>query len=344
MATRATHAALLFGLASALLAVFTVYAQLRELNHISALRTAAIGLKPAWHFMQAEQVERHQAILDKRAGDPWQYRVLPAALVEAVHRATPTVPLTRWFVLLRWAQNTCIFLAFSYLLAGLGLSTRFQLAGLMALAWSLALSGYNAGLAFDTYFDLLFYLLAAGWLLRGRYGPVIPLALLAAANRETSLLLPLLMAVTPGRPIRNRLRVAGLTLAAQFVVLAGLRMTLGPQPLIIPEGHAPGCSLFLYNVARPITWLNLGLAFMLVPLLAAGGWRTVSTPLGRWALALVPIWLAAHFAGAIVAEIRLMLVPYALVVLPTALLALASREPAPSAPGLPAGGRAGSRS
>ena len=71
----------------AFLATVTLYAQMRELKHISAFRTAATGLAPAWHFLDTEQRARHEAILAAGAGDPWDYRVLPAVAIEAVHRA-----------------------------------------------------------------------------------------------------------------------------------------------------------------------------------------------------------------------------------------------------------------
>jgi hypothetical protein len=69
------HVAVVF--VSLALAAVTVYAQLRDLNHISSLRTAAIGLAPAWHFLETEQRSRHDAVLRRTAGDPWTYPFCP---------------------------------------------------------------------------------------------------------------------------------------------------------------------------------------------------------------------------------------------------------------------------
>lgn len=318
-----------FVMVAAFLATVTLYAHLRELNHISSLRTAAIGLAPAWHFLDTEQRARHEAILAARAGDPWQYRLLPALVLEGLKRTLPRVALPELFVAFRWSVDCALFATAAWYLTSLGFAPPLVAAGLAALGWSVCFSGYNAGLAFDTYLDVAFSLAAAALLARGRVGAVVPLAWLAAANRETALVMPLLMLLVPGvLPRRRRGALAAAALAGQLVVIVLLRVALGPQPLIVPEGHAPGAELLGYNLLRPVTWLNLATTYLFVPLVALFTWRRWPLVLRRFAV-LVPLWLVAHFVGAIVAETRLFLVPYALVVLPAALLALVPALPAP---------------
>jgi hypothetical protein len=301
----------------------TVYAQLRDLNHISPLRSAAVGLAPAWYFLDTEQRSRHQAVLDHSAGDPPGYRIVPDVLIEVLRHLFPSLSLPMIFVILRLSQNAAIFaLAASYF-ASFGFRHTVVAAGLAALAWSFCFANYNAGLAFDNYFDVLFYLVAATLLVRRRSALVMLVALVAAANRETALLMPLLMVVADdGRPVRRRLVLAGVTLMAQLAVIIAIRLVAGPQTLILPEGYAPGTPLLAYNVGRAVTWLNLGTTFLFVPVAAAFTWRRWPARLWKAFLVIVPIWSVVHFIAAIVAETRLFLVPWVIVVLPAALMAL----------------------
>lgn len=325
------HGVALVVACSAFLATVTLHAQMRELNQISTLRTPAIGLAPAWHFLDTEQRTRHEAILAARAGDPWGYRVLSALVIEGVHRALPGLGLPVVFVGVRWCVNVALFAAAAWYLATLGFGTAPVAAGLAALGWSVCLANYNAGLAFDTYADVALYLAVASLLVRGRVGLVVPVAWLAAVNRETALLMPLLIAlVPPVVPPRRRLVFAALALAGQAACVLVLRWMLGPQPLVVPEGHAPGLPLLGYNLLRPVTWLNLATTFLFVPPLALATWRRWPLELRRFAV-LVPLWVGPLFFAAIVAETRLFLVPYALVVLPAALLALVPAGPVPVA-------------
>lgn len=320
---RSRHRAVTLIVSLALAAV-TVYAQLRDLNHISALRTAAIGLAPAWHFLETEQRSRHAAVLAGTAGDPWSYRLLSDRLIEALRRVAPAASLPAIFVALRFVQNAAIFALAAAYFASLQFRPAIVHAGLAALAWSVCFANYNAGLAFDTYFDVLFYLAAATLVAHRRPVLVAPLALLAATNRETALLIPLLMAITDdGRSTGPRLAFAGVTLLGQVAVVLAIRIAIGPQDLIVGgEGHRQGWALLAYNVGRPVTWLNLGTTYLFLPVAAALAWRRWPARLQTTFVGMVPLWTAVHFVAAIVAETRLFLVPWVIVVLPAALVAL----------------------
>jgi hypothetical protein len=307
---------------AAFLATVATYAHLRDLNHISPLRTAAVGLAPAWHFLEIEEARRHQAVIDRRAGMPWQHRVLPVAVIEGLRRVFPTTPLPYLFVALRWAQSFAIFIVAALYLSSLGYRSAVVAAGLAALAWSLCWANYNAGMAFDSYFDVLFYLLAGALLASRRSAWIVPLAWFAAANRETALLLPFLVLAAGSGALSARLRLAAVMLFGQLAIVAAIHVASGPQPMIVAEGRLPGLRMVAYNFLRPVTWLNLSVTFLFVPLVAMATWRRWPRQLRRSFVAIVPLWTVVHFLAAIVAETRLFLVPYALVLLPGALLAL----------------------
>jgi hypothetical protein len=201
-------------------------------------------------------------------------------------------------------------------------------------------ANYNSGLAFDTYFDVLFSLVAGALLAAGRHLWVVPLAWVAAANRETALFLPFLLAVAPGlESARARLGLAVVTLAGQLAIVGAIRLAFGPQPLIVAEGHPAGLALLAYNLGRGVTWLNLGTTFLFLPLVGLAAWRYWPAWLRRSFLAVVPLWMAGHFVAAVAAETRLFLVPYVLFLLPGALLALERADPARTSPRAPTGPR-----
>ncbi len=300
--------------ACAMLACFTTY------QHEQLLGLAYLD--------HGVQLARHQAILAGWAGNPWQYRVLTAYVIEALMRGFRTVSVTHYaagFILLRVVEDMLIF-ALSYvyfrkLRLGVGLS----LIGIALLAWSITGSSYDSDLQLNTYLDVAFYLLAAICLLESKYMPIVPLTLMAALNRETSGLIPfmaLAVALHAG-PVEHRRRgvtASALSLAAFAIVFVGLREVFPTQPLLIPDGRHMGLDLLWYNVARPITWAQLMATLNIVPVLALLGYRVWPKHLVAVFWAVTPAWFAVHLVGAVAAESRLFLVPQAIVFVPGALL------------------------
>ena len=72
-----------------------------------------------------------------------------------------------------------------------------------------------------------------------------------------------------------------------------------------------------------------------MPFIALWRLRHWPAPLKTFGLAVVPVWLAVHLFAAVIAETRLLLVPYALVAIPGALAGLRSAQESVS--GRPAG-------
>lgn len=310
---------------SLLLTLFSVYL------HAKALGRA---------YIVDYQIPRHLAMLAGAAGNPWQYRMLSAWIVEGVERlfamCSVREPLIASFLAVRTVEQT-LLLALSWIYwRRFGLARTLCFCGLIFLGWSASYANYGSDFQFNTYLDGLFYVLGAMAVQSGRLGWLLPITLLAALNRETSGFIPLLpLAALPGagpglRPRLVRTAIAGF--AIYLIVFAILRWSYGSQALIVPYGHHPGLDLLAYNLGRARTWVQLLGTFSLVPFVAIAGYRQWPPLLRGFFWLIVPAWFVVHAFGAVMAETRILLVPLILVLIPGALFALrgdaaSAREP-----------------
>jgi hypothetical protein len=150
----------------------------------------------------------------------------------------------------------------------------------------------------------------------------------AVLNRETALLMPVLVVVLSGgfKSARAlRLGLAALALGAAAYLAP--RLLYGTdRPMAFSYGREIGLDMLAFNL-RPLTLRNVALTCGVVVVLGAAGWRSAS-PLARsLALYLALPWVVVHLFGAILAETRLLLVPTVLVGVPLA-LGLADRPAA----------------
>jgi hypothetical protein len=325
-------AALVIG-SALLLSLFTVF-----------LHAKAMGRA----YVETHQVPRHLALLSGTAGNPWQYRVFSAWVVEGVHRAFDGlhVPdsLVAAFLAVRIGQEILMFVvAWAYWRA-LGIATHPALLGMAILGWSVSYGNYGSDFQFNTYFDVLFYVLAGLAVVRGRWGWVVPITLLAALNRETSGFIPLLPLAAAWRAapeVRTRaIRVAAIALAVYGVTFVALRWAYGRQDLIIPYGHRPGLDLLGYNLSHARTWVQLAGTLSIVPIVALLSYRSWPRTLRAFGWMLVPAWFAIHWVIAVMSETRLLLVPMALVLVPGALLPFGALQPTDEAARVPGPGAA----
>ena len=291
---------------------------------------AHVGQLGVYYLEEGGQLGRHLAVLQGQAGNPWQYRVLAPHLIEGIialfkQLAIP-YPTAVAFVFSRVVLDTFVLLLAYEYYRRLGLPLPHALLGMAVLAWGISYSHYDSDLQFNTFFDVIFYLLAALCILQGRYRWIIPITLLAALNRETSGLIPFLLpaAVWAARPgsVRRVLPIAGAALATYVAVWAGLRLAYGSQELFIPYGHRPGLELLQYNLLRTVTWWQLIATLNIVPLIGLLAYRRWPPQLRAFFWTIVPVWFVVHALGAVMAETRLFLVPQALVFIPAALWAL----------------------
>lgn len=77
-----------------------------------------------------------------------------------------------------------------------------------------------------------------------------------------------------------------------------------------------------YNLRSGLTWEYLFRTLNIVPFIALAGLGRWSRELKAFAIAIVPVWVIAHLVASLLAETRLLLVPYAVVAVPGALFAL----------------------
>ncbi len=224
-------------------------------------------------------------------------------------------------------QNLGIFLVAWRYYRTLGVSEPAAWLGVGCLGWAMALGYYNSDMQFSTYFDVLFYLLAGLILASGRRPwLILPLMIVAALNRETSGLIPVMAAAAALRwapAMRWRgLTIAAASLCVYCVVFFALRWWF-PLQRILGIGAGPGSlDMVLLNVGRTITYVKVLGVVGIMPLIALWGWRTWPPVLQAFFWAVVPAWFVVHVAAAILAESRLLLVPQALVFIPGALLAI----------------------
>jgi hypothetical protein len=304
------------------LTVMTVFAQ-----------EQALGLS----FIEHTQLMRHHAVLSGAAPDPWAYRLLSEWIValvlrlsEALHFARPAVV---GFLTLRALQNVAIFLlAISYY-RRLGMAPQFQSIGVVLLAWSMSHALYNSDLSVNTYFDVIAYLIAAHCVITGRPWALVPIVIVAAFNRDTAAMIPM-MAVAPllaraanaprsslallrSAEARRPLAVAVVGLVAFAAVYIGIRKVIGPAPW--PWGNTGGTMMLQANLRDTNVHLYVPLTFSILPLLAFWRWRQLPPLLRGFLLLLGPVWATTLFVLVYVAETRLFLVPIAVAFIPAAL-------------------------
>jgi hypothetical protein len=121
---------------------------------------------------------------------------------------------------------------------------------------------------------------------------------------------------------RRALRYGVVALAGYAVTIAAVRLIVGSAPLFKPFNLSPGVDYLSYNLRSGLTWEYLFRTVNIVPIIALAGLGRWPRELKAFALAIVPVWLVAHLLASILAETRLLLVPYAVVFIPGALFAL----------------------
>ena len=294
------------------------------------------GSVPLTTFIDHVLGSRHDAVLDHTVGDPWRFRLLSDWGAEAFKQVASTLgaskPAAVGFLAFRLFQNIAIFALAYALYRRLGATRVLAMLGLGLLAWAMSESLLHVQMSFNTYTDVALYLAAALLILDRRYAWIVPLSIVAALNRETGGLIPvMLIAVGIAYGVRTddgrrAVRIGALALAAFAVTYGAIRLAVGPSYYILGNGHHPGFDMLKYNLGRGITYDYVFQTVNVVPILAALSWRRWPVELKAFAIAVVPAWVVIHVFTAVLAETRVLLVPFAVALLPGALLAL--REPA----------------
>jgi len=300
-----------------LLSIATTYAQVDDLTY---------------RFIKVQQEKVHEQMMNGVAGNPWQYRILADWMIEPMIRLAYKIgiaaPKASVFIAFRFIQCILIIIAAGVYYQKLKIPLFTNLLGLSILTWGMSTSLYNSDLAFNNFFDIAFYLLAAIAVMDGKFFWIPLLMILAAFNRETSALIPFMLigfAYYNGykqKQAKPAIVYSVISLIIFAVIFFSLRMYYGEQPFLTADGYSPGIGLLKLNLVRIVTWEQLLLTLGIIPFLAVFAYRDWPRTLKIYFWVVVPAWLAVHFLASLVAESRLLLVPQALVFIPGALFGI----------------------
>jgi hypothetical protein len=285
--------------------------------------------RPLQEAIETVQLSRHYAVLSGSAPNPWQYRVFSEWILESfIYISSKVLRLENAvhtsLCSLRVLQNS-ILLAFAYLyFVRLGITRTMSVYGVFLLAGGMLHVFYQSDLSFNTYFDVIFFLLGGILMLEAKYGWVPVLMVPAALNRETSVLIPILLiawGLWGKREDRPRALVAGgLGLLVWALVFVVLRLYYSDAPMFrVGDELLPGWELFRYNLTIPEMPILLFQTLGFLPVVGLLAHRYWSPFVRIGFLLLVPAWILVHTFSSVWAETRLFLVPVAMVFVPAVL-------------------------
>jgi hypothetical protein len=305
--------------------------------------------------------------------NPWQYRVFCPAVVEGmmwvynhtvdkiypieekihvrIDSSTGQTDVTKKFVELaqtkgavkymivfiffRFIEHLAIFL-FAYILWSYFIANDWLLFfGLIFLTLAMGNSVAVADLTFNTYIDNILYLLTACLILyRGSPYWLLPIILVGAFNRETSIMIPFLYFISNVRlegvdwkhfrvkDIRFPVLPVWLLTVAQylifFIIFFGIRHYYGyrpPQEWKVEPG-LPMLKLNLMSADGVKSYFEMIGTFGVIPFIILYKFRQFPYILKLWFIAIVPVWFLVHLATVVTYQTRLFLVPTILIFLP----------------------------
>jgi hypothetical protein len=319
--------------------------------------------------------KRHIAFLEKKSEfyNPWQYRVLCPAIIEGmvwvyehtvdkiypieeklnlkIESSTGTTAVTdslselvqqksaiRYmiiFILFRYMEHMAIFL-FTFSLWSFFIKNNWLIFfGLLFITLSMGNAVAVADLTFNTYVDIILYLLTA-CIIVYRKNPwwLIPIIFLGAFNRETSIMIPFLYFVSFTNfehvnwkhfrlsAIRfPRFQIWVLTAMAYFIfgiIFVGLRIHYGfvPQQVWKAAAGFPMLKLNLFSTFALKTYFEMLGTFSVIPFIILYYFKRCPHILKLWFISIVPIWFSVHLITVVTYQTRLFLVPEIVIFLP----------------------------
>lgn len=258
---------------------------------------------------------------------------LSAAIALAAVRVAEALHLPRpeglALVALRVAQNMLLLAVVYGYCRALMIPRYTILLGWMALTWAMTYAAYNTTLAFDSYTETILCVCAAWAMAAGRASWTVPLAFIAALNRETGWVLPLLVwAATIGGAaggVSTTRRYTSPIVCALAYAAGAMAMWSGYRPEV--QGNA----LLFANLESGRVWGQLAATFGVLPFLAILGWRNTPLMVQCIAALTVPILFIWHFTHSPATATHYFMTPLVVCALPMALLALGGAPyPAPA--------------
>lgn len=323
--------------------------------------------------------ERHRAVMEKRSEfyNPWQYRVLCPYSIEAIlwvynhsiDRLFPieqkihisiastsgTVAETAEFIKLmqtpgvmkyfliffifRFFEHMLIFYLAWRLWSNFVKSKWLVFLGINFLALAFGNAVAVADLSFNTYMDIIFYLLTALVIVEKKNAAVlVPITILAAFNRETGILIPALYFISQTDftqfsfrrfnigsikfPVIKTWIFTGFLYLLFLTIFIGLRIYFGyraPQVWKVPAGW-PMLKLNLFSAVGLKAYMELIGTFGVIPLIILYKFRQFPYLLKKWFIFLVPLWITAHYVSVVAYQTRLFMVPFVIIIMPMFLL------------------------
>lgn len=289
------------------------------------------------HAVDLERQEvRHQRMLDGDSEffNPWQYRMFSTLVAEGFYRGLnsiiPSMDRVKSFLLFRFLQNLLIFFVADLYFRALNIRNPWlRLTGQLILAFCMAHSVFQSDLSFNTYFDILFYLLAAWLILKKYYIWIIPVTAVAAFNRETSALIPAMLVIPfinwKARRIPWSVLKPGIVAGILFIlVFVSVRVYYGYRPAVGIHGMTTIRDYVLFNMKFFRIYPELLGTLAFLPIVVLVYLKRLPEMLRTWFWIICPIWFVIHFVYTTAVETRLFLVPQALIFIPAFLLLVES--------------------
>ncbi len=317
--------------------------------------------------------ERHRAIMEKRSDfyNPWQYRILSPYIVEGMlfvynHTIDKIYPIEEKFhfniestsgtntetdgfiklmqtkgamkymiifILYRFLEQFIIFWLLWSLWSFFVKSKWLVFLGICFSALAFGNAVTAADLAFNTYMDIIFYLLTALIIVRKK-NPywLIPITLMAAFNRETGLLIPALYFISQTDFTQfkiNNLKSIKFPQVKTWVLVSvlyilfisifvGLRIHYGYRPQQVWKAPAglPMLKLNLFSAVGFKAYMELIGTFAVIPFIILYKFKSFPHLLKKWFLFLVPVWFLIHYVSVVAYQTRLFMVPILLIFIP----------------------------
>jgi hypothetical protein len=274
------------------------------------------------------QVVRHEQMLigNSEFFNPWQYRIFSTYTTEVfyqvLHSVTPKIDRGKAFLIFRFFQNLLIFYLATLYFKAINIKNPWLiLAGILLMSFFMAHSVFQSDLSFNTYFDILFYLLAAWLILKQKYTWIIPLMFVGALNRETSLLIPAMLVLPfiqwKERKIPRAILVPGLlSTLVFFVAFISVRVYYGYRAPEGINGMTSVSEYLLFNLRFFRLYPELIGTLAFLPLVIIIFLKRLPRLLQYWFWIICPAWFGIHFVYSTAVETRLFLVPQILVFIP----------------------------
>ena len=319
--------------------------------------------------------ERHRAVIEKRSEyyNPWQYRVLCPYIIESVitiYNATinkifpldkkvnlsienntgttnetdqflkllqipGTIQYMIIFILFRFIEHLFIFYLSWKLWSFFVKSKLLIFLGINFLALSLGNAVAVADLSFNTYLDIIFYLLTAIIIVYKKNSLLLlPIIICGAFNRETSIMIPALYFISQTDftkfklcksswnsivfPSKRTWLFTVLLYTLFFSIFIGLRLYFGYKPQQVWKAAAglPMLKLNLFSAVAVKSIMELIGTFAVIPLIILYYFKSIPHLLKKWFLFIVPIWFGVHFVSVVAYQTRLFIVPLVIIMIP----------------------------